>query len=55
MSAPAVAVLGTLDTKGAEVAFAVRRLAAAGLRTVVVDTGTYAPDGGPRADVAVRE
>lgn len=55
MSTPVVAVLGTLDTKGAEAGYAVERLTASGLRTVVVDTGTYAPGGGPRADIAVRD
>ncbi|WP_017538265.1 Tm-1-like ATP-binding domain-containing protein [Nocardiopsis halophila] len=52
---PVVAVLATLDTKGAEAAFVTGRLAAAGLETVLVDTGVFAPAAGPPADIAARD
>ncbi|TDE14278.1 Tm-1-like ATP-binding domain-containing protein [Jiangella asiatica] len=53
---PTVALMGTLDTKGAEYAFVRDRLRAAGLEVVVVDTGVlgepaFAPDV-TRAEVA---
>jgi uncharacterized protein (UPF0261 family) len=40
-----VVLIGTLDTKGAEYAFLVERLRAAGVRPLLVDVGTYAPHG----------
>ena len=50
MSRPTVVLVGTLDTKGEEYAFLRRRLAEAGVATVVVDVGTQGP---PRADADV--
>src|SRR5579875_2763453 len=41
----AVALVGTLDTKGADFAFLAGRLRAAGADVVVVDAGTGEPDG----------
>ncbi|WP_344091111.1 Tm-1-like ATP-binding domain-containing protein, partial [Nocardiopsis composta] len=54
---PAVAVLGTFDTKAAECCFVADRLAAAGVRPVLVDCGVFGPAGdAPRApDVAHTE
>jgi uncharacterized protein (UPF0261 family) len=40
-----VVLIGTLDTKGAEYAFLVERLRAAGVRPLLVDVGTYEPHG----------
>jgi uncharacterized protein (UPF0261 family) len=40
-----VVLIGTLDTKGAECAFLVERLRAAGVRPLLVDVGTYEPHG----------
>jgi uncharacterized protein (UPF0261 family) len=39
MSKPAVALIGTLDTKGEEIAYVRDRLAALGVGTVVIDSG----------------
>ena len=41
----AVALVGTLDTKGADFAFLAGRLRAAGAQVIVIDTGTGEPDG----------
>jgi len=41
----AVALVGTLDTKGPEFAFLAGRLRAAGAQVIVVDAGTGEPDG----------
>lgn len=41
----AVALVGTLDTKGADFAFLAARLRAAGTDVIVVDAGTGEPDG----------
>lgn len=41
----AVALVGTLDTKGADFAFLAARLRAAGAEVIVVDAGTGEPDG----------
>jgi uncharacterized protein (UPF0261 family) len=41
----AVALVGTLDTKGADYAFLADRLRAAGAEVIVVDAGTGEPDG----------
>jgi uncharacterized protein (UPF0261 family) len=41
----AVALVGTLDTKGRDFAFLAERLRAAGAEVIVVDTGTGEPDG----------
>ena len=41
----AVALVGTLDTKGPDFAFLAERLRAAGAEVIVVDTGTGEPDG----------
>ncbi len=46
-----VALLGTLDTKGAEYAFLAERLRAAGVEVLLVDAGTGPPTGGLTADV----
>jgi uncharacterized protein (UPF0261 family) len=56
-SDPGIALIGTLDTKGAEIAYVRDRLHALGARPVVVDSGILGePDGCepdvPRADVA---
>lgn len=47
---PTVAVIGTLDTKGPAVSFAVERLRAAGVLTIVIDTGIL---GAPRAQADI--
>ena len=41
----AVALVGTLDTKGQDFAFLAARLRAAGAEVIVIDVGTGAPDG----------
>ena len=46
----AVALVGTLDTKGPDFAFLAGRLRAAGVEVIVVDAGTGDP-GGPAADI----
>ena len=43
----AVALVGTLDTKGPDFAFLADRLRAAGAEVIVVDAGTGEPDGLP--------
>jgi len=40
-----VALVGTLDTKGPDLAFLAGRLRAAGAEVIVVDAGTGEPDG----------
>jgi uncharacterized protein (UPF0261 family) len=52
VTTPQVALIGTLDTKGAEISFVAARLAAAGARPLVVDSGVFAPAGFDR-EVAV--
>ncbi|MGH3231149.1 MAG: Tm-1-like ATP-binding domain-containing protein [Streptosporangiaceae bacterium] len=41
----AVALVGTLDTKGPDFAFLAARLRAAGAQVIVIDAGTGEPDG----------
>jgi len=41
----AIALVGTLDTKGADFAFLAGRLRAAGAEVIVVDVGTGEPHG----------
>jgi Uncharacterised protein family (UPF0261) len=41
----AVALVGTLDTKGQDFAFLAARLRAAGAEVIVIDAGTGPPDG----------
>ncbi|HET7874690.1 MAG TPA: Tm-1-like ATP-binding domain-containing protein [Methylomirabilota bacterium] len=48
----AIALVGTLDTKGPEIAFLGARLAELGRATLVVDVGCYEPQGPIAADVA---
>ncbi|RNL86021.1 Tm-1-like ATP-binding domain-containing protein [Halostreptopolyspora alba] len=43
--APTVALLGTLDTKGAEYEFLRQRVAAAGCDPLLIDCGVYPPEG----------
>lgn len=43
--APTVALLGTLDTKGAEYEFLRQRLATAGCTPLLIDCGVYPPEG----------
>jgi uncharacterized protein (UPF0261 family) len=50
---PAVFVIGTMDTKGAELSFLADTFRAAGVRTILVDVGTRAPS--VRADVPCTE
>ena len=50
MTAPAVALVGALDTKAPEYGFVAERLRAAGVATVLVDTGVLG-EPGCRADV----
>jgi uncharacterized protein (UPF0261 family) len=49
-AAPGIALVGTLDTKGAEIAYVRDRLAALGTRPVVIDSGILGDPGCP-ADV----
>lgn len=44
-AAPGVAVIGTLDTKGEEIAYLAAEVAAGGARPVVFDCGAFAPQG----------
>jgi uncharacterized protein (UPF0261 family) len=45
-SDPGIALIGTLDTKGAEIAYVRDRLLALGVRPLVVDSGILGePDG----------
>ena len=41
----AIALVGTLDTKGPDFAFLAGRLRAAGAEVIVIDVGTGEPDG----------
>jgi len=56
MARPAVAVIGTLDTKGVEIAYLAAEVRAGGARAVVYDCGAFEPRGHapdvPRAAVA---
>ena len=54
MAKKVVAVLGTLDSKGAEFAFLKARLQAAGVDTLVVDAGVLGPSAFP-PDIAAAE
>jgi uncharacterized protein (UPF0261 family) len=49
----AVLVIGTLDTKGEELAFVQARLQQAGVEVVLVDVGTGGPPRGAVADVSL--
>jgi uncharacterized protein (UPF0261 family) len=42
---PRIAVIGTLDTKGAEIEYVRRRLEALGARAVVIDAGVLGEPG----------
>ncbi len=52
---PGIALIGTLDTKGAEIAYVRDRLRALGVRPVVVDSGILGEPDGCVADVAREE
>lgn len=52
MASPGVALIGTLDTKGAEFAWVAGRLARAGVEVIVIDAGIFEPQGFD-AEVAV--
>jgi uncharacterized protein (UPF0261 family) len=52
---PTVVLLGTLDTKGAEIAYLRERIRQTGLRTCVVDAGILGEAVGIDADVSRRE
>ena len=52
---PGIALIGTLDTKGAEIAYVRDRLAALGVRPVVVDSGILGEAEGCAADVPREE
>jgi uncharacterized protein (UPF0261 family) len=54
VSAPRIALIGTLDTKGAEIAYARERIAASGGTAVVIDSGILGEPGCP-ADVTREE
>jgi uncharacterized protein (UPF0261 family) len=54
-SEPGIALIGTLDTKGAEIAYVRDRLRALGARPVVVDSGILGEPDGIVADVARAE
>ena len=55
---PSIALIGTLDTKGVEIAYVRDRLRALGARPIVIDTGILGEPGGgitpdiPHAEVA---
>ena len=49
---PTVLVIGTLDTKGDELAFACARLRDAGVDVLVADAGTVGPPHGLEPDVS---
>ncbi|MGH2947311.1 MAG: Tm-1-like ATP-binding domain-containing protein, partial [Solirubrobacteraceae bacterium] len=53
--APGIALIGTLDTKGAEIAYVRDRLRALGARPVVVDSGILGEPDGCAADVPREE
>jgi uncharacterized protein (UPF0261 family) len=48
-SAPWIALIGTLDTKGEEIAYVRDRLRALGARPLVIDTGILGASAAPRA------
>ena len=48
----AVLLIGTLDTKGAELAFVRERLLAAGVEVILADVGTHGPPHGVEPDIA---
>ena len=50
-----VLLIGTLDTKGAEYAYLRDRLHAAGVETLVADTGTGGPPQGCEPDIPREE
>jgi uncharacterized protein (UPF0261 family) len=52
---PGIALIGTLDTKGAEIAYVRDRLRALGARTVVVDSGILGEPEGCTPDVSRAE
>ena len=54
-SDPGIALIGTLDTKGAEIAYVRDRLRALGVRPLVVDSGILGEPDGCEADVARAE
>ena len=54
-AAPGIALIGTLDTKGAEIAYVRDRLAALGARPLVVDSGILGEAEGCEADVTREE
>ena len=47
-AAPGIALIGTLDTKGDEIAYVRERLAALGARAVVIDSGILGEPGTAR-------
>lgn len=53
--APGIALIGTLDTKGAEIAYVRDRLAALGVRPVVVDSGILGEPDGCEPDIGREE
>jgi uncharacterized protein (UPF0261 family) len=54
-SDPGIALIGTLDTKGAEIAYVRDRLAALGVRPVVVDSGILGEPDGCEPDIGREE
>ena len=48
----AVLLIGTLDTKGEELAFVRDRLLAAGVEVLLADVGTQGPPHGAEPDIA---
>ena len=54
-SDPGIALIGTLDTKGAEIAYVRDRLLALGVRPLVVDSGILGEPDGIEADVTRAE
>jgi len=51
-AAPHIAVIGTLDTKGAEIEYVAEKIRELGGRPVVIDSGVLGePEGGARADI----
>ena len=54
-AAPGIALIGTLDTKGAEIAYVRDRLSALGTRPLVVDSGILGEPDGIAADITREE
>ena len=54
-SDPGIALIGTLDTKGAEIAYVRDRLAALGVRPVVIDSGILGEPDGCEPDIGREE